>query len=238
MTVAPILRAEQDFSVLPLYETIGRHPLNFYESPWWFTTELLRHVKPEGIIGEPCVGHGGISSLLKGWSDTKKIWTNDIDPNKRADYHYDATVAESWDKFEESDWIITNPPYGDKAAPIIKNAFKKARVGVGAFLLTSFLEPCDNRAAFLEEHPPSLILIMPRYCFRKDKKGKRWATDNITISCFVWDKRTTEQRIIIRKANKIAGFYKTPDKGISQDDALTIVQGIVSGEITTNYGRK
>ncbi|MEH2198253.1 hypothetical protein [Nostoc sp.] len=25
-------------------ETVGRHPLNFYESPSWFTTELLRHV--------------------------------------------------------------------------------------------------------------------------------------------------------------------------------------------------
>jgi hypothetical protein len=45
-------------------ETVSRHPLNFYESPSWFTTELLRHVRLSGVIGEPCVGHGAIASLL------------------------------------------------------------------------------------------------------------------------------------------------------------------------------
>jgi hypothetical protein len=76
---------------------------------------------------------------------------------------------------------------------------------------------------------------VPRFCFRKDKKGKRWATDNITISCFVWDKRTTQQRIIIRPANRIAGFYKTPDKAISPESALTIVNAIASGQIASTY---
>lgn len=216
-------------------ETVSRHPLNFYESPSWFTTELLRHVKLSGVIGEPCVGYGAIASLLRIWPNTDSLWTNDIDPNKEADYHLDATLSQSWDSFPECDWICTNPPYSDFAAPIIKNAYHKARVGVAAFLLTSFLEPCDDRADFLQQHPPSLVLIMPRYCFRKDKKGKRWATDNITISCFVWDKHTTQQRIIIRPANRITGFYKTPDKAISKDSVLSIVRAIANGEISTNY---
>lgn len=216
-------------------ETVGRHSLDFYESPSWFTTELLRHVRLSGVIGEPCVGHGAIASLLRVWTDTGRIWTNDIDANKPADYHYDATLAESWAKFPNCDWICTNPPYSEFASPIIKNAYHKARIGVAAFLLTSFLEPCDDRADFLQQHPPSLILIMPRFCFRKDKKGKRWATDNITISCFVWDKRTTDQRIIVRPANKIAGFYKNPDKAISQDSAFSIARAIATAEISTNY---
>ena len=232
MTVTPLLKPQT-----AVLETVTRHPLNFYESPSWFTTELLRHVPLSGVIGEPCVGHGAIASLLRAWPDTQRIWTNDIDVHKDADYHYDATLTESWDKFSECDWICTNPPYSDFAAPIIKNAFAKARVGVAAFLLTSFLEPCDDRAAFLEEYPPSLVLIMPRYCFRKDKKGKRWATDNITISCFVWDKRTTQQRIITRPANRIAGFYKTPDKAISPQSALSIMSAIANREISTYYQR-
>lgn len=207
-------------------ETVGRHPLNFYESPSWFTTELLRYVRLSGVIGEPCVGHGAIASLLRVWPDTKQMWTNDIDPHKAADYHLDATLSESWAKFPDCDWICTNPPYAEFAAPIIKNAYQKARVGVAAFLLTSFLEPCDDRADFLQQHPPSLVLILPRFCFRKDKKGKRWATDNITISCFVWDKRSTEQRIIIRPANQIVGFYKTPDKAISKESAISVVNEI------------
>jgi hypothetical protein len=238
MTVAQLLTPLSP-SLVSSSKTIGRHPLNFYESPSWFTTELLRHVKLSGSIGEPCVGHGAIASLLQAWPYTQSIWTNDIDPNKRADYHYDVTLPESWNKLPICDWICTNPSYANLAAPIIKNAFSKARVGVAAFLLTSFLEPCDDRALFLEEHPPSLILIMPRYCFRKDKKGTRWATDNITISCFVWDKRTTKQRIIIRPANQITGFYKTPDLAISLESAFEIVRAMAasyaSGDISMNY---
>lgn len=216
-------------------ETVGRHPLNFYESPSWFTTELLRYVRLSGVIGEPCVGHGAIASLLRVWPYTKQMWTNDIDPHKAADYHLDATLSESWAKFPDCDWICTNPPYAQFASPIIKNAYQKARVGVAAFLLTSFLEPCDDRADFLQQHPPSLVIIMPRFCFRKDKKGLRWATDNITISCFVWDKRTTDQRIIVRPANKIAGFYKNPDRVISQELAISILGAIANGEISTYY---
>jgi hypothetical protein len=189
------------------------------------------------------IGHGDWSSRAIAQSRIKTFTTktnstsrgNDIDPHKAADYQMDATLAESWEKFPECDWICTNPPYAEFAAPIIKNAYQKARVGVAAFLLTSFLEPCDDRALFLEEHPPSLVLIMPRYCFRKDKKGLRWATDNMTISCFVWDKRTTGQRITVRRASKILGFYKTPDKAISLESAFEIVRAIASGEISTNY---
>ncbi|ABA25035.1 hypothetical protein Ava_B0325 (plasmid) [Trichormus variabilis ATCC 29413] len=211
-------------------ETFSKHPLNFYESPSWFTTELLRHVKLSGVIGEPCTGHGAISSLLQVWPYTNSLWTNDIDPNKQANYHEDATLPEAWDKFPPCDWICTNPPYGVCAAPIIKNAFNKARLGVAAFLLTSFLEPCDDRADFLQQFPPSLVLVLPRFSFRKDKHGTRWATDNITISCFVWDKRTTSQRIIIRPKSQIVGFYKNPLEAISQQRAEEIVRAISNGE--------
>jgi hypothetical protein len=60
MTVTQLL--EQKSTVISSYETVGRHLLNFYESQLWFTTELLRHVKLSGVIGEPCVGHGAIAS--------------------------------------------------------------------------------------------------------------------------------------------------------------------------------
>ncbi|WP_341531817.1 hypothetical protein WKK05_38075 (plasmid) [Nostoc sp. UHCC 0302] len=230
MTVAQLLT--------PQLQTIGRHLLNFYESPSWFTTELLRHVPLSGVIGEPCVGHGAmpaagayaIASLLRVWPHTTNIWTNDIDPNKQANYHLDATLSESWDDFPACDWICTNPPYSEFASPIIKNAYQKARIGVAAFLLTSFLEPCDDRADFLQQHPPSLVIIMPRFCFRKDKRGTRWATDNITISCFVWDKRATEQQIIIRPKSQILGFYKNPEQAITQERAEEIVRTIAQGK--------
>ena len=227
MTIAQLLTPQPHTSASTA-ETVGRHPLNFYESPSWFTTELLRYVRLSGVIGEPCVGMGAIASLLRVWTDTERIWTNDIDANKPADYHYDATLSESWAKFPNCDWICTNPPYAEFAAPIIKNAYQKARVGVAAFLLTSFLEPCDDRADFLQQYPPSLVLILPRFCFRKDKRGTRWATDNITISCFVWDKRATTQRIIVRPKPEIIGFYKNPEQAISQERAEEILRAIAA----------
>ncbi|MDZ8190041.1 MAG: hypothetical protein RMX96_35050 [Nostoc sp. ChiSLP02] len=234
MTVTPLLTPQTTVN-----ETVSRHPLNFYESPSWFTTELLRHIPLSGVIGEPCVGMGafvsdvagGIASLLDVWPHTEHIWTNDIDPNKQAHFHYDATLAESWAKFPDCDWICTNPPYAEFTAPIIKNAYHKARLGVAAFLLTSFLEPCDDRADFLMQYPPSLVLVLPRFCFRKDKRGTRWATDNITISCFVWDKRATTQRIIVRPKSQIVGFYKNPEQAISQEKAESIVKAIARGEL-------
>ncbi|MBW4428943.1 MAG: hypothetical protein KME50_32135 [Nostoc desertorum CM1-VF14] len=229
MTVAPLLAPE-----ITVIETVTRHPLNFYESPSWFTTELLRHVPLSGVIGEPCVGHGAIASLLNVCPHAEHIWTNDIDPNKQAHFHYDAILAESWEEFPECDWICTNPPYSEFASPIIKNAYQKARIGVAAFLLTSFLEPCDDRADFLQQHPPSLVLILPRFCFRKDKRGTRWATDNVTISCFVWDKRATGQQIIIRPKSEIIGFYKNPEQAISQERAIEIVRAIAKGELCNN----
>ncbi|MEH2138587.1 DNA cytosine methyltransferase [Nostoc sp.] len=215
--------------------SVTGHHLDFYESPSWFVTELLRHVKLEGVIGEPCVGMGAIASLLQAWTHTQSIWTNDIDPEKAADYHLDATNSESWNLFPECDWICTNPPYAQNAAPIVENAFEKARVGVVAFLLTNFLEPCEDRSDFLSQHPPSLILVLPRYCFRKNKKGDRWATDNTTISCFVWDKRATQQQLIVRPKSEITGFYKNPDCAIGFLEAQKIVKAIASGEINTNY---
>ncbi|WP_414574004.1 hypothetical protein [Nostoc sp. CCY 9925] len=46
---------------------------------------------------------------------------------------------------------------------------------------------------------------------------------NLTISCFVWDKRTTTQRIIVRPKSQIVGFYKNPEQAISQEKAEEIV---------------
>jgi hypothetical protein len=71
----------------------GINPFAFYELPSWFTTELLRHLKIFGVVGEPCVGKSAIATILKAWPHTDSIWTNDIDPNQASDFHYDATVG-------------------------------------------------------------------------------------------------------------------------------------------------
>lgn len=206
----------------------SRHALDFYESPSWFGTELLRHIDIRGTILEPCVGSSAIPSVLALSPHISQIITNDIDPDKSANYHYDATLISAWSRLPLCDWIVTNPPYGDKAAPVVKNAFEHAKTGVAMFLLAGFLECCEDRAEFLKENPPTHLICLPRFCFRKDKLGKRWASDNQAINCFVWDKRVKPgcTKIIVRSASDIPGFYKNPDKAISWEEVEEIVNKI------------
>jgi hypothetical protein len=50
-------------------------------------------------------------------------------------------------------------------------------------LRLSYLEPCENRASWLVEHPPAkLIVFNPRPRFRADTGG----TDSVTSAWFIW----------------------------------------------------
>ncbi len=225
----PPLFAKQLFSCLVTQKQTApknplRHHLDFYESPSWFVTEMCKHVHIEGTVLEPCSGEGAIASLLQHHPDITDVYTNDIDFDKPADFHFDATLPESWQQLPATDWVITNPPFGDKAASVVINAYNHAKKGIVMFLLGSFLEPCEDRANFLEQHPPTHVLSLPRYCFRKDKLGKRWATDKGGINCFVWLKDSKQQAIRVIPKEKILGFYKTADKAITEEAAIAILQ--------------
>jgi hypothetical protein len=80
------------------------------------------------------------------------------------------------------DWIITNPPY-NQAPAILPLAFQNCRVGMAMLLRLSYLEPCENRARWLAEHPPAkLIVFNPRPRFRADTGG----SDSVTSAWFIW----------------------------------------------------
>lgn len=64
MTVAQLL-TPQPYSPKSTGEIVGRHPLNFYESPSWFTTELLRHVKLSGVINT--------LAKIRGWGERADV---------------------------------------------------------------------------------------------------------------------------------------------------------------------
>lgn len=68
--------------------------------------------------------------------------------------------------------------------------------------------------------------------FQKDALIEKLAA---SFSCFVWDKRATQQQIIVRHKSEIVGFYRNPTEVISQQQALEIVGAIARNEISTNY---
>lgn len=173
-----------------------RRPFDFYETNEFAVKALLRDVEIGGTVLEPCNGAGAITRVLIREAGLS-VDTNDVDTAREADTHMDATRPEAWQFFADSyDWIVTNPPFSS-AFEIVSQAYAAARVGVAALLRLSWLEPVrseDNRARceWLVSHPPTDLLVLPRYSFTGNGK-----TDSVTCAWFVWSKQSVGQRIII-----------------------------------------
>ena len=183
-----------------------RRPHDFYETPPHYVDALVRAF-PElksslNLIFEPCVGKGAISDNFA------NTLTNDIDPKRQADYRMDATDGKVWRvarayarREQQFLYVVTNPPF-NQAADILRQALKECPgVMIAMLLRLSFLEPTKARRDLLERHPPSSIIVLPRYSFRLNDKGER-ATDNVTCAWMVWN-REAMPRIRI-DGNKLA----------------------------------
>jgi hypothetical protein len=110
---------------------------------------------------------------------------------------YDACSAEFWAAQAPSDFVVSNPPFAC-CQPIIEQAYAHVRCGVIMLLRLSYLEPCNNRAAFLAAHPPALI-VLPRISFTGDGK-----TDSVACAWMIWDKTGafTGNRIVPKFASR------------------------------------
>lgn len=154
---------------------------------------LLTHVpRLNGpYIFEPCVGEGHLARALAR-RDRQPFLTNDIDQYVLADFHLDmaAESAVGWLSEQHSfDWAVTNPPF-NLAFPMLKTLLPYAHSGVAFMVRLSFLEPTFERGAWLAEHPPDLVIVLPRMSFTGDGR-----TDSVTCAWNCWyktdDKRLT-----------------------------------------------
>lgn len=166
-----------------------RRALDSYQTPPSYVEPLLELIGPlAGLtVYEPCVGLWHIARYLTG---AAKLVTNDIDPACAADTHFDARRLEAWpwpSDYGASDyafdWVITNPPFSDELV-ILSHALNAGR-NVAFLARLSFLEPTIERGPFFLEHPPSDVIVLPRYSFRLNDAGKR-QTDNVTCCWLVW----------------------------------------------------
>ncbi len=155
-----------------------RRPLDAYFTPTWATQELLKRVRITGMVLEPCVGDGAISDVLR--ESGCRVITNDLDHNRAADSHFDATDTRGWNGLPGIDWVISNPPFG-VAPKILPIAIMGVRVGMAMLLRLSYLEPCEGRAGWLAENPPAQLIALPRISFTGDGK-----TDSVTCAWMVW----------------------------------------------------
>jgi hypothetical protein len=167
---------------------MARCDLDFYETPAYMTRALLAHV-PEirGTILEPCAGDLSIARILSAEGGLK-VFTNDIDPNRPADHHANAADPDFATLMAPFvDWVVSNPPYEmPLCTHIVQNMIRTARVGVAMMLRLSFKEPTSKvnpRGPFLELHPITRELVMPRHSFTGNGKS-----DSVTTAWMIWSK--------------------------------------------------
>jgi hypothetical protein len=192
-----------------------RRANDFYPTPEWATLELLKHVSIRGTVFECCVGDGAIARPLA--TDRSFVYTGDIDPQWNPQVLGDANDREFWESASRLieadmdipgiDWIVTNPPFNE-ASTIVPIAYNRAEKGIAMLLRLSFLEPVEARGAWLTEHPPTCLIILPRISFTGDGK-----TDSVTCAWMVWDKAATQQRIIVAENPKFT-VRDEPQEGL------------------------
>jgi hypothetical protein len=165
-----------------------------YYTPAWMVRALLRYTpidltppaNSQLRIFEPCVGDGAIVRELIA-AGALHVRTNDIDPGVRPDFTFDA--ADPWPierLGRRPHWTVSNPPWampkGKRPLPvlILQHALEHSLV-VSLLLRITFLEPCENRGSWLQEHPPFQIIVLPRYSFTGDGKS-----DSATACWMTW----------------------------------------------------
>jgi hypothetical protein len=159
-----------------------RRALDYYETPPHYVAPLLALIGPlDGLrVYEPCVGRGHISRSL---GAAAYVLTNDLDDTLPAAMHFDARRVEAWPTATTLDWTITNPPFSDELA-ILQHALVSSH-NVAFLARLSFLEPTIARGVFWQAHPPTDVIVLPRYSFRLNDAGKR-QTDNVTCCWIVY----------------------------------------------------
>lgn len=181
---------------------MSRRPLDFYETPRHYVAALIGEVNLYGRVYEPCVGAGHISEALRLVTPISKIYTNDIDEDRVADYHEDARTEAAWD-IPRLDWAVTNPPFSDEL-PILEQALVAAP-NVAFLARISFLEPTEDREHFLESNPPTQVIYLPRYSFRPNDEGKK-ATDSVTCCWLVWHSDKQPRRVSVWSRGKSTAY--------------------------------
>lgn len=163
-----------------------RRANDFYPTPAWATEELLRRVEIRGSVIECCAGANDIARALHCPNASRLLWTNDIDLERYHPSHFDAADKHGWMDFRrehgDMEWVVTNPPF-NAAAQIVPLAYGFASAGIAMLLRLSFLEPVEDRGAWLNYHPPTSMIVLPRISFTGNGK-----TDSVTCAWMVWKK--------------------------------------------------
>lgn len=196
--------------------------LDFFPTPPWATRALIErvfaHLERRGHCKwqtclEPACGEGHMAEVLReyfslvcatdikgyGYEDAKRDFL-------KADYSVeDDGLSPNWPSMY--DWIITNPPFGDKSEAFVLRAIELAGTGVAMFVRLQWLETVGRYERLFRDNPPTLIAFFAeRVPLHKD----RWEPDGDTATAYIW-------LVWIKGAKPRAPFWIAP----GQREALT-----------------
>ncbi|MEO1147619.1 MAG: hypothetical protein AAFY26_18720 [Cyanobacteria bacterium J06638_22] len=192
-------------------ESAPRMAHDYYPTPEPITRVALatcwKRETPEtvGTIVECCAGSGEIARVLQGWGSdviTNEPYFDQVPDFNPAtgfipDWSENAGERIFWEMLRDSlaaegkqiDSVVTNPPYeGELMLNIFKLAWEFCERGVLLHIRLGYLEPCENRAEFLqslEDHIRCNVPVSPRPNYRRDRDGP----DNVTSDWLWVDKK-------------------------------------------------
>jgi ParB/RepB/Spo0J family partition protein len=161
--------------------------LDYFPTPPWATRALiekvLRQTGRRGEISnqsawEPACGEGHIAEVLSEYFG--KVYATDI-----FEYGYGAGHSDFLDDNTDigADWIITNPPFGDKTEGFVLKALNRAQVGVAMFVRLQWLESGGRYEAIFRDHPPTVIAF---FAERVPLVKGRWDPEASTATAYIW----------------------------------------------------
>ncbi len=168
----------------------GRSRDNF-ETPPWATRALMERVLPHALghdwvpsfetAWEPACGRGIMAAVLREYF--RGVMASDL-------YAYGQVYCGSgWnflrglEPLDTYDWIITNPPFGNKTIPFILRAIDLARTGVAMFLRLQALETVERYERIFRPHPPTLVAP---FVERVNLCKGRWNPTGGTATAYCW----------------------------------------------------
>lgn len=189
-----------------------RRAFDYYPTPAWMTLALIKRVPVCGYVLEPCSGQNAIANVIRGRAGVLYVETNDLDPTAPAMTHQDAARPAYWQALaarthNRVDIGITNVPFV-LADAIVPQAVRTLSV-FATVLRLSWLEPTEARGEWLQENPPTRVIVMPRHDFKGNGK-----TDSVTSAWFVWECYGTSRGVdIVSKAER--DHWKTQANAVS-----------------------
>lgn len=161
--------------------------LDFFPTPPWATRALIERVFPyldcdtkRRSAWEPACGEGHMAEVLREYFRT--VMATDIHKYNNGHSIFDFLKGKISTQ-GKADWIITNPPFGDKTEAFTLRAIDIAKVGVAMFVRMQWLETIGRYENIFKPFPPTLIAF---FAERVNLAKGAWYPDGGTATAYVW----------------------------------------------------